>query len=89
MDRLVIDSEFINEMNANVLMVLQYNPKAISDCLFALGRIYVADGACNAVLPILDRRARIFANLRSTYGPGGNLEQMVVMLLGLCAMEVI
>ncbi|KAL3424076.1 hypothetical protein PVAG01_03358 [Phlyctema vagabunda] len=85
----VIGCEFTDEMNANVLMVLQRNPKAISDCLFAVGRIYASDGKTNSVVPVLDRRARILANLRAMEDPDRDLEQIVVMLLGLCAMELI
>lgn len=84
---LTIGPEFVNEMNANVLMVLQSNPRAISDCLFAVGQIYVADMSVDS-LPVLNRRARILANLRNMNDPERELEQMVVMLLGLCAMEV-
>ncbi|RDW79856.1 hypothetical protein BP6252_04494 [Coleophoma cylindrospora] len=85
---LTIGPEFVDEMNANVLMVLQSNPRAISDCLFAVGRIYVADTGIDSV-PVLDRKARILANLRAMNESESDLEQIVVMLLGLCALELI
>lgn len=88
-DELVIGPEFVDEMNANVLMVLQQDPKVIIDSLFAIGQIYMGKSQCSLMVPALDRRAQILARLRAMNGLEPNLEQIVVILLGLCAMEVI
>jgi hypothetical protein len=86
---MVIGSEFVNEMNANVLIILQHNPKAIGDSLSGIGQVYLSKSQANAVVPVLDRRARILANLRGMQCEGYDLEQQVVLLLGLSAMELI
>jgi hypothetical protein len=81
---LVISAEFIDEMNSNVLQVFHEDPAAVSETLSAIGNIYLGEGGLSMV-PILDRKARILARLRARR----DLEQMLVMLLGLCALEVL
>jgi hypothetical protein len=85
---LLIGSEFINEMNANVLVLLQHNPRAIADSLSAIGHLYMSGAHSNSIVPVLDRRARILANLRAMKDSSYDLEEVVALLLGLCAMEV-
>jgi hypothetical protein len=80
---LVISSEFVDEMNSNVLQVFHEDPEGVCDSLSAIGHIYLDSGR-QALVPVLDRKARILARLRVRTG----LEQMLVLLLGLCALEV-
>lgn len=86
---MVMGSEFVSEMNANVLVVLQHNPKAVSDSLSGIGQVYLSRGQSNSAVTVLDRRARILANLRAMKNSSYDLEYGVVLLLGLSAMEVI
>ncbi|CZR69324.1 uncharacterized protein PAC_19224 [Phialocephala subalpina] len=81
---LVISSEFVDEMNSNVLRVLHQDPAAVAETLSAIGHIYLGEGGMS-IVPVLGRKARILARLRLKT----DLEQMLVMLLGLCALELI
>ncbi|KUJ19344.1 uncharacterized protein LY89DRAFT_488809 [Mollisia scopiformis] len=81
---LVISSEFADEMNSNVLRVFHEDPATVAETLSAIGHIYLGEGGMS-IVPVLDRRARILAKLRETT----ELEQMLVMHLGLCAIELI
>ena len=80
---LVISKEFVNEMNANVLQVFNQDPPAVAETLSAIGHIYLGEGG-SSIVPVLDRKQRILARLRDRR----DLEQMMIMLLGLCALEV-
>lgn len=85
---LVIGPEFVDEMNASVLMVLQDNPTAIGDALYSIGRVYLDEEVQTARLPLaLDRRAKTLARLKAK-DPTRELEQMLLMTLTLGAMEV-
>lgn len=79
---LVISSEFVDEMNANVLQVFLEDPEGVCESLSAIGHVYLDGG--QTLVPILGRKARILARLRD----GTQLEQVLLMLLGLCAIEV-
>ncbi|KAH7348588.1 fungal-specific transcription factor domain-containing protein [Rhexocercosporidium sp. MPI-PUGE-AT-0058] len=79
---LVMSKEFVDEMNANVLQVFNQDPAAVGDTLSAIGHIYLGEGG-SSIVPMLDRRQRILARLRDRR----DLEQMMIMLLGLCALE--
>lgn len=79
---LVISPEFIIEMNVNVLHVFHEDPPAIADTLGAIGQLYLGGKA--SMVPVLDRKQRILGRLRGRRG----LEQMLLMFLGLCALEV-
>ncbi|KAH7412903.1 fungal-specific transcription factor domain-containing protein [Cadophora sp. MPI-SDFR-AT-0126] len=81
---LVISKEFVNEMNANVLQVFNQDPAAVAETLSAIGHIYLGEGG-QSIVPVLDRKQRILARLRDRR----DLEQMMIMLLGLCALELI
>ncbi|KAK0121879.1 hypothetical protein ONS95_010159 [Cadophora gregata] len=81
---LVISKEFVNEMNANVLQVFNQDPAAVAETLSAIGHIYLGE-AGSSIVPVLDRKQRILARLRDRR----DLEQMMIMLLGLCALELI
>ena len=86
---LVISSEFVDEMNAVVLMVLQDSPSAIGDALYGIGRVYLDQDSQSTKLPLaLNRRARTLARLR-VKDPNCELEQMLVMMLALSGMEVL
>ncbi|KAI1612546.1 fungal-specific transcription factor domain-containing protein [Exophiala viscosa] len=86
---LVISSEFVDEMNAVVLMVLQDSPSAIGDALYGIGRVYMDQDSQSTKLPLaLNRRARTLARLR-VKDPNRELEQMLVMMLALSGMELI
>lgn len=82
---LSMGSEFVNEMNANVLTILQQNPQAIVDSLSAIGHSYLADSP----LAVLNYRARILATLRSMDLAKYSLEEIIFMLLGLSAIELV
>lgn len=79
----VISVEFAAEMNENVLKVFQKDPTAVCDSLTAIGYIY-SGGEGKSIVPLLDRRARILSRLREKR----DLEEVLVMLLGLCALDV-
>lgn len=81
--------EFVNEMNANVLMVLQHNPQAILDALAAIGHSYLTGSGSESSLTALSYRARILATLRAMGHSRNDLEDMIFLLLGLCAMELV
>jgi hypothetical protein len=85
---LVISLEFVDEMNASVLMILQDNPTAVGDALYSIGRVYLdEEGQRSSLLPLaLDRRARTLARLK-VKDPSRELEQMLLMTLALGAME--
>lgn len=80
---LVISADFVDEMNANILQVFQQDPATIAETLSAIGQVYLGEGGMS-IVPVLDRRARILARLRDKI----ELEQTLVMHLGLCALEV-
>jgi hypothetical protein len=79
----VISLEFVDEMNSNVLKVFHEDPAAVSDTLSAIGHVYSIEKE-KSLIPILDRRARILSRLRVKR----DLEQILIMLLGLCALDV-
>lgn len=86
---MIIGPEFVNEMNANVLMVLQHNPHAIVDALAAIGHSYLSGSGSQSSLTTLSYRARILATLRAMGHSKHDLEDMIFLLLGLCAMELV
>lgn len=85
---LLIGEEFVSEMNANVLMVLQHDPVIMADALSAIGYAYLAGDSSRSLMLVLNRRARILANLRSLKPSSCYFEQALFLLLVLCAMEV-
>lgn len=84
-----ISPEFVNEMNANVLAILQQSPHAIVDSLSAIGHSYLTSSEAESSLTVLNYRARILATLRAMQLSDYNLEVMVFMLLGLSAIELV
>lgn len=86
---LSISSEFVHEMNANVLAVLQQNPQTIVDSLSAIGHSYLTESGLESSIAVLNYRARILATLRSMEVSNHRLEEMVFLLLGLCAIELV
>lgn len=85
---MVISGEFINEMKAATLLVLQDNPAAIADALYSVGSIYLNEDGQHPLLSLaLDRRAKTLARLR-VKNPSCELEQILTMSLALAAMEV-
>lgn len=86
---LLIGPEFVDEMNSNVLVVLQHNPNVIVDSLSGIGHVYLSNARPDSIVPVLDRRARILANLRAMQATNYDLEEAMVLLLGLCAMELV
>lgn len=85
---LAISPEFVDEMSSNILKVFYNDPQPVCDSLSAIGYIYMGLDSQSSIVPFLDRKARILARLRAMNGIGHNLEEMVVILLGLCALEV-
>lgn len=86
---LSISSEFVDEMNANVLAVLQQNPQTIVDSLSAIGHSYMTESESESSIAVLKYRARILATLRSMEVSDCRLEEMVFLRLGLCAIELV
>lgn len=84
-----ISPEFVHEMNANVLAILQQSPHAIVDSLSAIGHSYLTSSEAESSLAVLNYRARILATLRAMQLSDYNLEVMVFMLLGLSAIELV
>lgn len=88
---LVISPEFVEEMNSTVLQVLFSDPEAVCDPLSAIGHIYVgldSNYSQSAIVSVLNCKARILRRLRTTNGIYQDLERTLVLLLGLCALEV-
>lgn len=75
-------------MNANALLILQRDPVRVADTLSAIGYAYQVGDRAGSLLPVLNRRARILANLRSMKASSFYFEEALFLLLGLCAMEV-
>lgn len=86
---LSISSEFVQEMNANVLAVLQQNPSTIVDSLSAIGHSYMTESGSESSLAVLNYRARILATLRSMEVSNHRLEEMVFYYLALSAIELV
>ncbi|KAL0944718.1 uncharacterized protein CTRU02_202605 [Colletotrichum truncatum] len=86
---LLIGPEFVNEMNANVLLMLQQDPVTVADAISAVGYSYLVGDSTGSLLPVLNRRARILANLRSMKPSRFYFEEALFLLLGLCAMELV
>ena len=64
------------------------NPQAIEDAPSIIRQAYLSTTTANAVVPLLNHKARILAHLRQMQKFDCNLEEQVVLLLGLCAIEV-
>lgn len=86
---LSIASEFVHEMNANVLAVLQQNPQTIVDSLSAIGHSYMTESVSESSLAVLNYRARILATLRSMEVSKHRLEEMIFYYLALSAIELV
>ncbi|KZL84556.1 c6 zinc finger domain protein [Colletotrichum incanum] len=86
---LLIGPEFVTEMNANVLMMMHQDPIVIADTISAIGYSYEVGNSFGALLPVLDRRAKILANLRNMKPSSYYFEEALFLLLGLCAMELV
>lgn len=86
---IIMGPEFVNEMNANVLMILQHNPQVIVDALSAIGHSYLTSSVPDSSLTVLSYKARILATLRTMGHSKHDLEDMIMLLLGLCAIELV
>ncbi|GJC94419.1 C6 zinc finger domain protein [Colletotrichum higginsianum] len=86
---LLIGPEFVSEMNAFVVMMMQQDPVVIADAISAIGYSYEVGSSSGALLPVLDRRAKILANLRNMKPSSHYFEEALFLLLGLCAMELV
>ncbi|KAM0334519.1 hypothetical protein ACHAQA_001548 [Verticillium albo-atrum] len=86
---LLIGEEFVSEMNANALLILQRDPVRVADALSAIGYAYQVGDREGSLLPVLNRRARILANLRNMKPSSFYFEEALFLLLGLCAMELV
>ncbi|KAF6830597.1 hypothetical protein CPLU01_07287 [Colletotrichum plurivorum] len=86
---LLIGPEFVSEMNANVLLMVQRDPATVADAISAVGYSYLVGDSAGSLLPVLNRRARILANLRTMKQSSYYFEEALFLLLGLCAMELV
>lgn len=82
------EGEFMHEMNANALLVLNQDPQAVSDTLCCIGHLYLQRSGHGSIVPALDRKGRALARLQKLTDLKHDLEQTVLLLLGLCAMDV-
>jgi hypothetical protein len=85
---LVFGAEFVDEMNASVFKVFENSPLVVGDSLSAIGEAYVKDFSLPVLVPVPNRKARILARLRDMDSLGLRVELLVVIMLGLCAIEV-
>ncbi|EXJ80450.1 hypothetical protein A1O1_08595 [Capronia coronata CBS 617.96] len=85
---MVVSSNFVHEMNANVLSLLQHHPDAIRDTLVAIGQLYLARLGRGSFVSALSRRQRTLARLRTMENPLQNLELSLCMLLQLTGLEI-
>ena len=85
----VLEPQFVAEMNANVLLGFHQDAEAVVDVLYCIGHTYLDTPSGNGfVVPALSRRARTLTRLRRMQNDGSQLEMMTLMILGLSAMEV-
>ncbi|KAK2041941.1 hypothetical protein LZ31DRAFT_624833 [Colletotrichum somersetense] len=84
---LLIGPEFVGEMNANVVMMMHQDPLVAADTISAIGYSYEVGNESSALLVVLNRGAKILANLRNMKPSSYYFEEALLMLLGLCAME--
>jgi hypothetical protein len=85
---LVIGPEFVDEMKSNMFQVFYNHPQAICDSLSAIGHNYLGDNSTPTLVPVLSRKGRILARLRAMDGVEHDLEKTIVLLIGLCTLEV-
>ncbi|KAK2063120.1 hypothetical protein LY76DRAFT_234201 [Colletotrichum caudatum] len=62
---LLIGPDFVGEMNANVVMMMHQDPLVAADTISAMGYSYEVGNEPSALLVVLNRRAKILANLRN------------------------
>ncbi|KAH8172486.1 cytochrome domain of cellobiose dehydrogenase domain-containing protein [Sarocladium implicatum] len=86
---LVIGDEFVPEMNANTLLLLQQDPATVANVLAAIGYVYQVKGIEGSDDAILARRSRILADLRLIKPSSSYFEMALHLLLALCAMELV
>lgn len=85
---LVIGDEFVPEMNANTLLLLQQDPATVANVLAAIGYVYQVKDIGGSDDSILVRRSRILTDLRLIKPSSSYFEMALHLLLALCAMEV-
>lgn len=85
---LQIGPEFVDEMNALTLMILQEYPEAFGNTLSAIGQAYVDTDRTSSSVSFLSKRARALAKLRDIRDPAEELELLASVVLGLTAVEV-
>jgi hypothetical protein len=85
---LVMGDEFVTEMNANTLLLLQQDPAIVANVLAAIGYVYHVRDSQGSDQPVLARRSRILADLRLMKPSSSYFEMALHLLLALCAMEV-
>lgn len=89
MRQISMGEEFVEYDNRQVSMVLHKYPEILGDILHAIGQTYLHRTGNGSLVPVLDRRARVLARLRTTKNPIYNLESMLLMVCGLCALELL
>jgi hypothetical protein len=82
---LVMSDEFVSEMNAFALALLQQSPTAVCDSLSAIGENYIKDPGA---IQVSNRKMRLVSRLRMINEDGSSLELVLALLLGLCGVEV-
>ncbi|EXJ92112.1 hypothetical protein A1O3_00662 [Capronia epimyces CBS 606.96] len=83
------EGDFMHEMNANALLLLNHDPQVVSDTLCCIGQVYIQQSSNGSMVPALDRKGRALARLQKLANLKHSLEQTVLLLLGLCAMDLI
>ncbi len=85
---LVFGAEFVDEMNSSILQIFESSPLLVGDTLSAIGEAYVKDFSFPTLVPVPNRKARILARLRDMDSLGLRVELLLVIMSGLCAVEV-
>ncbi|KAL2204671.1 hypothetical protein CC79DRAFT_1370483 [Sarocladium strictum] len=86
---LIMGDEFVTEMNANTLLLLQQDPATVANVLAAIGYVYHVRDTQGSDIPVLARRSRILSDLRLMKPSSSYLEMALHLLLALCAMELV
>lgn len=85
---LVISDEFVAEMNAAVITLLQESPRAVSETLSAIGENYITGSTGSDVVQLSSRKARLLNRVRRVNEDGSSVELILGTILGLCGVEV-
>ncbi|KAH8885472.1 hypothetical protein GQ53DRAFT_810163, partial [Thozetella sp. PMI_491] len=87
--QLGLGEEFVFESNGNVMLLLQQHPATTGDVLSAIGYMHLSQTSPASVTPALSKKSRLLATLRATEVSGNEIEPILLLALGLCALELL